>query len=263
LLNIVVCVKIVPDPEAPVSTFKIDAENRRVLPGQGVPPVLNPYDENSLEASLQIKDKQPARITVISAGKTVPKAVIRKSLAAGADDLILVEDNLFAEIDGHTTAVILAAAIKKIGIFDLILAGRMAADTNAGQVGAGIAELLDIPAVTTARKIEAIDGKLRVERALADGYETIEAPLPCLITVSHETGQLRPISVKGLMAAQKQPITIWKASDLGIAAISVSQQKPLKLYIPARATTCEIITGETPEETGADLALKLRQIKVI
>jgi electron transfer flavoprotein beta subunit len=263
MLEIVVCVKVVSDPEAPASTFKIDAEKRRVLPGAGVPPVLNPYDENSLEAALKIKEKQPTRITVISAGKNIPKAVIRKSLAVGADDLVALEDDLFEEIDGYTTAVILAAAVKKLPAFDLILAGRMASDTNAGQVGPGIAELLGIPGISVAQKLDVADGRVRVERALADGHETVEVPLPCLVTVSHEIGELRQASVKGLMAAQKQTFTTWKAADLGITGTSVRQQKPLKLYIPARGVSGEIVTGETPEETGANLAQRLREINII
>src|SRR4030043_53480 len=108
MLNIIVCVKVVTDPEAPASTFKIDPEGKHVIPGQGVPPVLNPYDENSLEAALKIKETQPAKITVISAGKSIPKAVIKKSLAVGADDLILIEDEALEHIDGYTSAYILA-----------------------------------------------------------------------------------------------------------------------------------------------------------
>ena len=95
MLNIIVCMKVVTDPEAPSSTFRLDAEGRKVLPAQGVPPVLNPYDENSLEAALKIKEKQPCKITIISAGRSIPKAVIKKSLAVGADELILIEDEIF------------------------------------------------------------------------------------------------------------------------------------------------------------------------
>ena len=121
MLNILVCMKVVTDPEAPASTFKIDPEGKRVLPGQGVPPVINPYDENALEAALKIKESQPAKITVISAGKSIPKAVIKKSLAVGADNLIVIEDEALEEADSYTIAFILAAAVKKTGAFDLVL----------------------------------------------------------------------------------------------------------------------------------------------
>ena len=257
MLHIVICVKVVMDPEAPVSTFRIDTEKRRAIPGQGIPPVLNPYDENSLEAALKIKEQQPAKITIISAGKSIPKAIIRKCLAVGADDLIILEDELFDEIDGYSSAYILAAAIRKMGEYDLILSGRMAADTNAGLVGPGLAELLGIPNVTIAQSIEIKDGKAHVKRALADGCETIEMSLPCLVTVSHEMGELRSADIKGLMAAQKQPLTTWNAADLEIDTTLIRQKTPLKLYIPEKDINCEMVTGETPEESGVNLAVKL------
>jgi electron transfer flavoprotein beta subunit len=176
----------------------------------------------------------------------------------GADDLIVIEDAALEDIDSFTTARVLAAAIRKAGEYDLILSGRMASDTNAGQVGMGLAELLGIPGVTVARKIEVNEGKLQVERALADGHEAVEAPLPCLVTVSHEMGELRPASVKGLMAAQKQPFTTWHISDLAME-IRPRRQRSLKLFIPEKKVQCELITGKTPEEAGANLALKMRQ----
>jgi electron transfer flavoprotein beta subunit len=259
MLNVIVCIKVVSDPEAPASTFKIDPERLRAIPGQGVPPVMNPYDENSLEAALRIKEKQDCKITVISAGKTLPKAVIKKSMAVGADELVVIEDEILDDADGVTTAAILAAAIKKLGMPDLILTGRMAADTNAGQVGPGVAELLGIPCISIARKIEVNDGKTRVERSLADGYEVVESPLPCLITVSHELGELRQATVKGLMAAQKQPITTWKTSDIDIEPPQGRKSKALRLFIPERKVECEIVDGETLEEAGANLALKMMQ----
>jgi electron transfer flavoprotein beta subunit len=261
MLNIIVCIKVVTDPEAPASTFKIDAEGRKVLPGQGVPPVLNPYDENSLEAALKIKESQPGKITVISAGKSIPKAVIKKCLAVGVDDLVIIEDEVFEDIDSYTTAYLLAAAVKKLGEYDIVLTGRMAADTNAGQVGMSMAELLGIPCTTDARKIEVKDGKARIERVKADGYEVVEAALPCLITVSHELGELRQATVKGLMAAQKQPFTTWKVSDLGVSLPAGRRSQARRLFIPERKVNCEIIPGETPEEAGANLAIKLWGIK--
>jgi len=259
MLNIIACVKIVTDPEAPASTFKLDADGKHAVPAQGVPPVLNPYDENCLEAALRIKEAQPSKITVLSAGKNLPKAVVKKCLAVGADDLVVLEDESFADIDGFTTTGLLAAAIKKIGEYDIILTGRMAADTNAGQVGQGLGEMLGIPSVTVAQKIEIAGDRARVERVLSDGYEVIEVAMPCVITVSHEIGELRSANVKGLMAAQKQPFTTWQAQDLAFE-ISGTRSKVLKLYIPEKTIECEIVEGETPEEAGANLAQKFHQM---
>jgi electron transfer flavoprotein beta subunit len=260
MLNIIVCVKVVMDPEAPVSTFKIDPEERRVFPAQGIPPVVNPYDENCLEAALRIKEGQPARITAISTGKTIPKAVVRKCLAVGVDDLVLLEDDLFKDIDSFTTSRILTAAIRKLGAYDLILTGRMSADVNAGQVGPGIAELLGIPGITVVRKIDIINGVAKMERVLINGREIIECALPCLVSVSHEIGELRSANIKGLMAAQKQPFTSWNAEDLNIDTSSLRRSRPLKLYKPEREVICEIVAGDTPEEAAENLAVKLSQI---
>jgi electron transfer flavoprotein beta subunit len=259
MLNIIVCAKVVTDPEAPASTFKLDPEGKRVVPGAGVPPVVNPYDENALEAALRLKETQPCRITVVSAGRTVPKAVVRKCLAVGADDLVVVEDEILDGADSLTTARLLAAAVRRLGEFDLILAGRMAADTNAGQVGPGLAELLGIPAVTNARKIETDGRHLRVECALADGYEMVETGLPCLVTVSHELGEMRQANVKGLMAAQKQPVTAWHAADLAAAAVTSPRSRTMRLFIPEKQVNCEMVDGNTPEEAGVALALKLME----
>jgi electron transfer flavoprotein beta subunit len=259
MVNIIVCIKVVSDPEAPASTFKIDPEGLRAIPGQGVPPVMNPYDENSLEAALRIKEKQETKITVLSAGKTVPKAVIKKSIAVGADELVVIEDEILENADGYITACILAAAIRKLGMPDLILTGRMAADTNAGQVGPGIAELLGIPCISLARKVEVGDGKAMVERVRTDGYEAVESRLPCLITVSHEIGELRQATVKGLIAAQKQPFTTLKVGELDIEPAASRKNKSQRLFIPERNVECEMVNGETPEEAGANLASRLMQ----
>lgn len=263
MLNIVVTIKQVLDPEAPPSTFKIDPEAKRAIPAAGVPPVLNPYDENALEAALRIKDLHQCKITAISMGAKLAKPVLRKCLAAGADELVLLEDDVFQDLDSYSTAVILAAAIRKIGKYDLILTGRQAADTNAGQVGSGIAEIMGIPSVTVAKKVEITEGRLRVERVVSDGYEVVEAPLPALVTVSHELGQLRNVPLRELMAAQKKQVTIWRFQDLGIESSPMRRAKMLKLYIPRKEARCQIVEGETMEEAAVNLALRLREAKIL
>jgi electron transfer flavoprotein beta subunit len=196
-------------------------------------------------------------------GKDLAKAVLKKSLAAGADELILLEDDLFEDLDGYSTAYILAAAIRKIGEYDLIFAGRQAADTNAGLVGSGIAEILGIPSVTVAQKVELGDRKVKVERVVSDGYEVIEVPLPALITISHELGELRSIQMRELMAARKKPVITWKAQDLGVELCPMGRSRMLQLFVPAKEARCEIVEGKTSEEAGANLALKLRESKII
>jgi electron transfer flavoprotein beta subunit len=260
-VNIIVCVKVVVDPEAPASLFKVDSEAKKVIPPKGTPPVLNPFDENALEAALKLKDSKGATITILSMGKGIPKPVIRKSLATGADSLVLLDDAAFEDPDTYNTAFILTAAIKKMGGYDLILCGREAADTDAGQTGLGVAEMLGIPSISLAGKIETLEKGLRVERVVADGYEVVEIPLPALITVSSEMGNLRTASIAGIMAAQKKPLTTWTAADLGISQPQLKKTGLHQLYQPVRDTKCEMITGTNPEEIAANLAAKLKQDK--
>jgi electron transfer flavoprotein beta subunit len=264
LVRIVVCMKQVLDPEAPSSAFQVDPEAKRVIPPKGVPPVLNPFDENALEAALRIKDTQDAEITVISMGPNLAKPIMRKSLAAGADQLILLEDNAFGDLDSYSTAHILALAIKKIGEYELILCGREAADTDAGQVGSGIAEILGIPSITIIRNIEVNNGKVRAERVLSDGYQIIEAPMPLLVTASSEAGELRTVALKAIMEAQKKPITVWDAQELGADLSQIKRVNLHKLFTPAhREGRCEIVEGQSLEEAGANLAAKLREAGIV
>ena len=260
-MNIIVCVKQVIDPEAPPSSFKVDpATNKAEM--KGAPPVIDPYGEYAVEAALKIKDAAGGKITVMSLGASLLREVIKKPLAMGADELILLEDVTFADADTFTTALALAAAIKKVGAFDLILSGREASDTNAGQTGAGIAELLGIPCVTLARKIEPSEGKLRVEKVTSTGYEVIETPLPAVVTVSNEVGEPRYPTIKGIMAAKKKEPVIWKPADIGIT-LGGRRVKLNRLYQPVHEGKCEFIGGENAEEIGANLALKLREVKVL
>jgi electron transfer flavoprotein beta subunit len=262
MLNIIVCIKQVLDPEAPTSTYKVDEATRRMTQ-KGVPPVMSPFDENALEAALRIKHSQPSKITVLSLGWNLSRAVLRKALAAGADDLILLEDSALENLDSYATASGLAAAIKKIGIYDLILTGRQAADGNAGNVGPGIAELLSIPSISAARRVEIVDSKVVVESVTSDGYNIIEANFPALVSVSNELGELRSVPLKEIMAAQKKPITTWNSDQLGIDLARLGRTRILSLFIPQYQAHCEILKGATIEEMGANLALKLKENKLI
>ena len=266
-MNMIVCVKQVIDPEAPPASFKIDAASNRVVPPPSVPPVISPFDENAVEAALKIKDAHGGKITVISLGVNLLREVVKKPLSMGADELILLEDETFADGDSWSTAYALSMAIKKIGKYDLIFCGRQAADWDAGQVGSGIAEILGLPSVTVARKIGVADGKAKVERVIADGYEVVEVPLPALITVSNELGEARYPTMRGIMAARKIEPVVWKPADIGIEPSQVGARgrrvKLCKLFQPVREGKCELIEGESPEEAGVNLALKLRESKLL
>ena len=247
-MDMIVCIKQVIDPEAPPASFKIDPSGNKVVPPSGVSPVISPFDENAVEAALRIKDAQGGKITAISLGSNLLRDVVKKPLSMGADELILLEDEAFAGGDSWSTAYALAMAIKKIGAYDLIFCGRQAADWDAGQVGLGIAEILGLPSVTLAQKIDVTDSKARVERVTADGYEVIELPLPALITVSNELGEPRYATIRGIMAAKKKEPVIWKPADIGgePARFGTAGRRTrlLKLFQPVREDKCQIIEQE-------------------
>jgi electron transfer flavoprotein beta subunit len=266
-MNIIVCVKQVNDPEAPPSSFKIDAAANRVIPPPGMPPVISTFDEYAVEAALRIKEKTGGKITVLSLGINLLRDVVKKPLSMGADDLVLPEDPAFVDGDSWSTAYALSMAIRKIGQFDLILCGRQAADWDSGQVGSGIAEILGLPSVTISRKVEIEGNKAKVEKVIPDGYELIEVSLPAVITLSNEHVAPRYPNVKGIMTAKKKEPIIWKPADIGVdpARIGASGRKSrlIKLYQPVRDTKCEIVAADTPEESAAKLAQRLRDVKVL
>ena len=263
MITIIVCMKQVIDPEAPVSLFKVDTESKQVIPPQGTPPVLSPFDENALEAALKMKDAQEAMVTVLSMGRNLARPVVKKALAAGADKLILLEDEAFEDLDSYSAAYILAHAIKKIAEYDLILCGREATDTDAGQVGSGIAEILGIPSITIAGKIEVNDQKIKVKRLVEDGYEVIDTPMPALITASNEIGELRYPTMNNVISAQKKESTVWNAKDLQVEPSGLKRVNLYKLFQPVRESKCEIIESDSLEGAGFKLALRLREDKII
>jgi len=266
-MNIIVCCKQVLDPEAPSDSFLIDPATNKAVAPSGVPSVISPFDENAVEAALRIKETRGGKITTLSLGTVLLREVVRKPLAMGADELVLLEDESFDGGDSWSTAFALAKAIEKIGEYDLILCGRQAADWDAGQVGSGIADILGLPSVTVARKIDIADGKARVERVVTDGYEVIEVLLPALITVSNELGEARYPTIKGILTAKRIEPIVWKPADIGVDPSEIGapgrRTKLLKLFQPVREGKCEIIEGETAEEAGGHLALKLREEKLL
>jgi len=265
-VNMIVCCKQVVDPEAPPASFKIDSSSNQVIPPPGVPPVISPFDEHAIEAALRIKDSQGGKITILRMGNNLLRDVVKKPLSMGADELILLEDPAFEGGDSWSNAYALAMAIKKVGQFDLIFCGRQAADWDAGQVGTGIAEILGIPSVTVAKKVEMADGKAKVERVIADGYQVIEVTIPALITVSNELGEARYATLKGIMAAAKKQPIIWKPEDIGVDVGQIGMAgrkiKLLRLFQPVKEGKCEVVEADSPAEAGAKLALKLREAKL-
>jgi electron transfer flavoprotein beta subunit len=266
-MKIIVCIKQVPDPEGPPSSFVVNSELNRVEP-KGIPPVLSIFDENALEAALKIKDemKDQCKVTVLSLGRKMSDAVLQKALAVGADELFKVEDESMdsALLDSHATASALSAAIKNIGGYDLILVGRQAADWNAGQAGIGIAALLGIPAITMARKITVRDHEVYVERVIAKGYEVVKSPLPAVVMVSNEVGQLRYPTMIQRREAKTKPNTTWNAENIGCTGKINNRVVIRKLYSPeVKKRKCTLIEGATFEDAGKKLAERLREDNIL
>src|SRR4030042_2681056 len=227
-LQILVCIKQVPDPEGPASAFEVDSEAKKVIP-VGISPVINPFDENALEAGLRIKQQNGGKVIVISLGEKLAKPVLIKALDAGADDLILLENSKFKDLDSYSTAYIISSVIRKIESYDLILTGRQAGDWDFGVTGLLVAEMLQIPGINLARNVKIEDDRVLVEKLTHYGYEIVASPMPVLVTVSSEVGELRYTSVLSLKAASSKPVKAYSADDFGIDLQKIEAKRILKL----------------------------------
>ena len=264
-LKIAVLAKQVIDPEMPMAAFQVDSNANKVVTPPNIPPVVNGFDENAVEAALLLKDAQEATITVISSGTEFALDVMKKPLSMGADELILLQDDAFGNtIDSFFTAQVLAEAVRKLDGFDLIICGRQASDWDNAQVPLGLAELLGLSCIALCRKVDVSDGKITAERNTPDGYEVVEADLPALVTVSNELGQPRYPTLRGIMAATRKKPTIWTISDLGMDPAQLEPRVTLRsLFVPESGQECEYIEGENAADAGRQLALKLREDKLI
>jgi len=265
-VRIAVCMKQVPNPDALAAVLRVDEAALSVVLPPGHPQVASPFDEQALEAALRIRDQRGAdvKITALTLGPESARAVLKQALALGADDGVHILDSAFDGADGYVVAHALAAAIRKLGGIDLVLAGRQAADWDAGIVGLGLAETLGLPSVSFACGIEASGDELRVERVLSDGFETVATPLPALVTISNELGEVRKANLRETMRAARKPVAVWTATDLGMEAAQLRPRRSLtRLFVPQKQAQCELIEAATGAEQGVRLAQRLRAARVI
>jgi len=268
MIHMICCVKQVPDPETPASQFKVDEATKKVLPVPGIDPVADEFAILGVEAALRIREAAgEAKITVLCLGPDAARDAVKKALAMGADEGIQLTDKAFEDGDSFATARALAAAIKKLEPFDLVICGRQAPDWDVGVTPSVIAELLGLPCITVAREVKVSDGTLQVERVLLDGFETVEASLPAVVTVSNELGEPRYPQLRQIMAAAKKPVAVWALADLGLDPSQVGVAGSLlsldRLYVPVHEAKCEFIEGETADEAAEKLASMLREAKLI
>ena len=209
-MNIVVCLKQVPD----TTVVKIDPVTGTLI-RDGVPSIINPEDKHALEEALRLKDKEDAKITVISMGPPQAETALREALCMGADEAILITDRAFAGADTLATSRALAGALKKID-YDIIFAGRQAIDGDTAQVGPEIAEHLNIPQITYVQNVEVKEDGLVINRALENGYELIKVNTPVLLTAIKELNQPRYMNVKNIFLTANKEIVKWSADDIDV-----------------------------------------------
>lgn len=224
---------------------------------------MNGYDANALEEALRLREKHGGRVTAIGLGDDSSRESLKRAVAMGADSVVLLSDQDWLHADSAGVARALAAAIRKIGNFDLILCGRQASDTDGGQVLHWLAELLDLPAVSPVAKIEEVDGhSLTVHRLIEEGYQRLRVDLPALLGISSEINEPRYPPPRGVMKAERSRIPAWNASDVGLEQ-STAMVRLRQLQIQLRTSNAELIEGSSGAEQGAALADKLRELGLI
>jgi electron transfer flavoprotein beta subunit len=261
-MNIIVCLKQVPG----TTEVKIDP-NTNTLIRQGIKAIVNPFDAYALEEGVRLKEKFSGKVTAISMGPPQAADMLKEAISVGADEAVLLSDMAFAGSDTLATAATLGKAVEKIKTYDLIICGRQTIDGDTGQVGPELAENLGIPFIAYVSKIEEIaNGKMRVQRAVEDGYETIETPLPAVITVAKEINIPRMPSLRGLSKSRSAQIPVWTANDIAADKATIGQAGSgtwvVKVFYPQRIQHAEMIKGEPPLQAKT-LVEKLREAKII
>jgi electron transfer flavoprotein beta subunit len=262
-MDIVVTVKQVPSPDISPAHFKIDEVAKKVIPPAGDAPVMNGYDAHALEAALRLREQLGGKVTVVSLGGDSARDTLKRAIAMGADAAVHINDPSLNEADSSMTARALAAAIKKLDRFDLVLSGRQASDTDGGQVHLGIARELGVPAISPIQKIEDASAEsLIVDRIVEDGYQRLKVSLPALFGVSSEINEPRYPPLKGIMAAGRAQIPVWTAADLGLEGLTPRVQLR-RLYVETREARVELIEADSLAEAGVKLADKLREARLV
>ena len=254
-MKIAVCVKQIPDPAAP---YELDPETSFLARPDDQ--VLDDTDRYGVEVGLQLAEEvgDDATLTLISMSPSGSLQGFRQALAMGADRAIIVDDESLRGADALTTATVLAAALKEDG-FDLVIAGTESTDGYAGVMPQQLAELLGVPSLSFARKVERDGDRVRIERQTEAGYNVVEAPLPALITVTSGVVEPRYPNFKGIMQAKKKPVETKTCADLGVTP-SAQQVIQSVEAIPARQA------GEIVEDEGEGylkIIEKLEEVKVI
>jgi electron transfer flavoprotein beta subunit len=249
-VRVVVLIKQVPD----TTEVRIDRETNTLI-REGVPSIINPFDTYAVEEGLRIRERAgEGSVTVVSMGPPQVEDALRETIALGVDEAVLVSDRAFAGSDTWSTSYTLAAAIRKLPGFDIVLCGKQAIDGDTAQVGPGVAQFLGIPQLTYVRKIEVEGGAAVAERMMEDGYDVVRTPLPALFTVVKEINEPRLPSLKGKMRAKKAEIVVWGPSDLDVdhaeLGLDGSPTRVIRIFAPEPRAGGRIFDGEVDEVVG-------------
>lgn len=243
-LNIIVLAKQVPDTRnVGKDAMKEDGTiNRAALPA-----IFNPEDLNALEQALQIKEQHPeTKITILTMGPPRAAEIIREAIYRGADTGIVLTDRAFAGADTLATSYALSVAIRKIGDYDLIIAGRQAIDGDTAQVAPQVAEKLNLPQITYAEKINQIEnGKATVTRRIESGVETLECPLPLVITVNGSADECRPRNARRIQK-YKYAVTPSEKATLPEHLAELVEKRP---YLQLQEWSADFVSAD-PEQIG-------------
>jgi len=256
-MRIVVCIKQVPD-----STAKVVVEQGKISWGDA-PLIMNPWDEYALEAALQQKEALGGTVTAVTIGDESSIETLKRALAMGADDAILIKDPALATLDTQATAQVLAAVLQKIGAVDMAFFGRQAIDGDAGLVPAQAARLLGWPSLTLASVIKIEGTNVRVERSIEEGRQVVTTKLPAVFSMTKDFGEPRYPSFMGIRKAARAEIPTWSLAEVGIPAPASVISWLEIMNPPSREVTCEFITGANPEEIAEKLTNKILAEKVL
>lgn len=251
-MNIVACVKQVPDTEA---LIKVKADGSGIEEG-GIKWVMNPYDEFGVEEALKLKEAKGGEVTIVSVGPARAMESIRTALAMGAEKGVHISDPSLDNADAYNTAAALAAAIKDLNP-DIIFCGQRAIDDDSAQVGSVLADLLDMPSVTIVTKLDVADGSVKAVKPIEGAQLVIESSMPCVITAQKGLNEPRYASLPGIMKAKKKPVDVKDAAALGIAV--EPKAKVAKMTPPPERAPGKIIAGDDPAVKAAELVKLLRE----
>ncbi|OGR13274.1 MAG: electron transfer flavoprotein subunit beta [Desulfobacterales bacterium RIFOXYA12_FULL_46_15] len=256
-MEILVCVKRVPDTAE--NEFELNSAGNDLDRGDLVYSV-NEWDNYAVEEAIQIVDKTGGNVTVITVGDGESEEVLRREMAMGANNGILLSDDAFGGSDGKGIATILKAEIEK-GKYDLILTGAQA-DEGAGQVGGMLAAMLDMPYASLVNKIEVGEGTIKVGREIEGGNQEMnEITLPCVLSIQTGINEPRYVGIRGIRKVASVEIPVKSASDLGLAADSVgktgAKTRRIDYFTPDMGVGAEMLEGST-DEIIAKLIEKLK-----